>query len=103
MILPNVLAIGLVFGGVDAGEDAGPLLYNLPSIGLSLDDYWLRGYPNPGDSWALFTFGGVPPINFGVRITAADSSNRVPDAGSTFGLISVGLGLLAFASRGRRA
>lgn len=74
VVLPNVVGVGLSFGGVDfdatgAGSDAGPLLYNPPTIGSSSDDYWLRGFPNPGDPWGLYTFGGNPPINFGVRLT----------------------------------
>jgi hypothetical protein len=61
--LPDTLAVGLSFGGVDfipGGNDAGPLLYDPPSTGSSFDDYWLRGFPNPGDPWGLFTFDGDP-------------------------------------------
>jgi hypothetical protein len=76
--LPDTLAVGLSFGGVDfipGGNDAGPLLYDPPSTGSSFDDYWLRGYPNPGDPWSLFTFAGAPPVNLGIRITAGTDSD----------------------------
>jgi hypothetical protein len=75
-ILPDVLGIGLAFGGVDfdptsAGSDAGLLLYHPPAVGSSFDDFWLRGFPNPGDDWGLYTFGGNPPINIGALISTA--------------------------------
>jgi hypothetical protein len=75
VVLPTIIGVGFLFTGVEfdptgAGANAGPLLYDPPTIGTSLDDYWLRGYPNPADDWSLFTFGGSPPANFGIRITA---------------------------------
>jgi hypothetical protein len=78
--LPANLGIGLTFGGVDfdptgAGSDAGPLLYHPPGLGTSLDDYWLKGFPNPGDDWGLFTFGGNPAINIGVQICVVPESS----------------------------
>lgn len=89
IVLPNVVAIGLAFAGVDfdptgAGSDAGPLLFHPPVVGSSLDDFWLRGFPNPGDPWGLYTFGGNPPINLGARI------NAVPEPAS-IALILIGL------------
>ncbi|MBX3743970.1 MAG: hypothetical protein KF833_01545 [Verrucomicrobiae bacterium] len=106
IILPDYLGVGFSFGGVDfdptgAGSDGGPLLFDPIGEGSSFEDYWLRGYPNPGDPWALFTFGGEPPVNLGIQISARSSG--VPDAGSTLGLTGLAaLGLLAVARRGRR-
>jgi hypothetical protein len=69
VVLPDVVGVGLSFGGVDfdptgAGSDAGPLLFDPPSAGSSLDDYWLRGFPSP-ETLGLYTFGGNPSINRG--------------------------------------
>ncbi|MBX3747961.1 MAG: thrombospondin type 3 repeat-containing protein [Verrucomicrobiae bacterium] len=76
VVLPDVLAVSVAFGGLSVAEgDAGPILYDPPTTGTSFADYWLRGYPNPGDDWALFTFDGEPNINFGIEIRAtADPS-----------------------------
>jgi len=87
--LPGIVGVGLVFGGVDfdpsgAGSDAGPLLYHPPGTGDSLDDYWLKGYPNPGDDWSLNTFGGSPPINLGVQLAV------VPEPGTWVAMLSLG-------------
>lgn len=94
VLLPDDLAIGLAFGGVEfdptgAGADAGPLIYDPPTVGSSFDDYWLRGFPTPADDWALFTFGGSPRINFGARIETVDG--RIPEPGS-LALVLLGLG-----------
>ncbi|MGD9602287.1 MAG: PEP-CTERM sorting domain-containing protein [Gammaproteobacteria bacterium] len=94
ILLPDYLAIGLAFGGVDfdptgGGSDAGPLLFHPPAVGSSFDDYWLRGFPTAADDWALFTFGGTPPINFGARIETVDG--RIPEPGS-LALVLLGLG-----------
>jgi hypothetical protein len=80
-ILPETLAVGFAFGGVDfdssgAGSDAGPLLYDSPSQGASFEDAWLRGHPAPADPFGLFTLKGNPPINLGIQIQV-----RVPDSG----------------------
>ena len=96
-ILPDALGIGLAFSGVDfdptgAGSDAGPLLFDPPATGSSFDDYWLRGFPNPGDPWGLYTFGGNPPVNLGLQITASPGTS-VPETGPGIGLM-----LAAFAS-----
>jgi hypothetical protein len=94
VVLPDYVGIGLSFAGVafnpaGPGGDAGPLLYNPPSVGSSLDDYWLRGFPNPGDPWGLYTFGGNPPINIGAII----NTSRVPEPSTLalLGLATVGL------------
>jgi hypothetical protein len=84
----------MAFGGVDfnptgPGSDAGALLFDPPAAGSSFDDYWLRGFPNPGDPWSTFTFGGNPPINLGVKITTVQS---VPEPATLF-LLATGVGL----------
>ena len=90
--LAGNIGVGLVFGGVDfdptgAGSDAGPLLYHPPGTGSSLDDYWLRGSPNAGDPWGLFTFGGNPPVNLGVQLAVA---TVIPEPGTWIAMISLG-------------
>jgi hypothetical protein len=102
ILLPDVVGIGLAFFGVEfdptgAAADAGPLLYDPPTVGSSLDDFWLRGFPNPGDPWGLFTFTGNPPINLGAQITTLDA---VPEP-ATFGLLAAGLAVMA--ARRRRS
>jgi len=79
VLISGFIGVGLVFGGVDfdpLGNDAGPLLFHPPTSGDSDDDYWLRGFPNSGDPWGLYTFGGNPPINLGVQLAV------VPEPGT---------------------
>ncbi len=76
ILLPEVVAVGLAFGGVDfdaseGGNDAGPLIYDPPTIGSSYSDFWIRGVPNPEDPWALYTFDEDPNANFGLEISVA--------------------------------
>ena len=94
-VLPNVLAVGFKFSGINAPADAGPLLFNPPSPGSSFYDFWLRGYPNAGDPWGLFMINnGDPPVNLGIQITAT----TVPEGGAWVtwcGLVTMAsLGLL---------
>lgn len=74
--LPDVLAVGLAFQGVDfdpseGGTDAGPLIYDPPTTGSSFSDYWLRGYPAPDDPWALYSFDQDPNANLGIEISVS--------------------------------
>jgi hypothetical protein len=85
ILLPEHVGIGYSFGGVDfdpdlIGSDAGPLLYEEPTVGAPpfLDDYWLRGYPDPADDWGLFTLDGDPPVFLGMTIT----TGIIPEPGT---------------------
>ena len=49
----------------EAGDQAGLLFYNPPSIGKSFADYWKK----TADGWHLFSFTGFK-ANFGARVIA---------------------------------
>jgi hypothetical protein len=76
VLLPDYIGIGLIFEGIGGivgvpnTEDAGPRLFDPPDIGSSFDDYWLLGFPDSTDDWALFQLANEIPANFGARITA---------------------------------
>lgn len=66
--LPDYIGVGLVFNGINfPSESAGPLLFNPIELGSSFDDYWVKDYAGDPD-WALYTFGGDPAVNFGIRV-----------------------------------
>jgi hypothetical protein len=93
VVLPDIVAIGLVFAGIDfdptgLGSDAGPVLYDPPNPGSSFGDFWMRGVPNPGDPWGLHFFDNDPRVNFGAEINAV--SERVPEP-TVLALLAVGL------------
>lgn len=104
VVLPDTVAIGLQFHGVDfdpvgPGSDAGPVLFDPPVLGSSFDDFWLRGFPAPDSPWALYTFDGVPPANFGIEIALAEDSDgdgisdvvdAVPDSRGVGGNVTIG-------------
>lgn len=86
VLISGFVGVGLSFGGVDfdptgPGSDAGPLLFHPPNPGNSDDDYWLRGVPDPGDPWGLYTFDGNPPINLAVQLAV------VPEPGTWVAMI----------------
>jgi hypothetical protein len=84
----------VVLNGVDAGEQAGLMLYNPPTVGSSFDDFW----QNASGTWNTFLVdGGATPANFAARITA------VPEP-STITLGAVGtLALLGYLRLKRRS
>lgn len=80
IVLPDVIAVGLAFQGIDPTQtpgnpDAGPLIYDPPTTGSSFGDYWLRGVPNPTDPWALYSFNGEPNANLGIEISVSPDSD----------------------------
>lgn len=102
ILLPGTVAVSLQFRGWDLGDpdtDAGPLLADPPTVGSSLDDYWLTGFP-PGEPWGLRTSGVDFPLNFAMSLTTASAIPESPSLGLLgLGLVGLGLGL----SRRRRA
>jgi hypothetical protein len=86
--VPNTFTWTVVFRGVESTENVGLRLFNPPTTGASLDDYWFK---NADSTWStLLIDGGVTPANFAARITA------VPEP-STIALALLGaIGLLGF-------
>jgi hypothetical protein len=83
----------VVFNGIEAGESAGLLLYNPPTVGSSFDDFWQK---NANGTWSTFLVdAGATPANFAARITA------VPEPG-TYALAVVGGLILAGYRRMKR-
>ena len=83
--LPDTVAIGLIFGGIDyPSEAAGPALYD-PVVppGFSYDDYFVRGYNGISD-WALYVLDGNVPANFGVSIGNVYNNLQSPLPGNLF-------------------
>lgn len=73
ILVPDTFTWTVLFGGIDAGESAGLLVYNPVTIGFSYNDFWDRS--GPGNTWQTklgIGFGA----NFGANITA------VPEAGT---------------------
>ena len=92
--VPNTFTWTVKFGGVDLGEQVGLMLANPPTLGTSVDDFWVR---NSDGSWATFLVdNGASPGNFSARITA------VPEPGMMVLALLGGLALIGFRS-GRRA
>jgi hypothetical protein len=92
--VPSTFTWSVVFKGIDAGEQSGLLLADPPTIGSSLDDFWIK---NTDGSWSTFLIdGGTTPANFVARITA------VPEP-STYALAVLGGLALAYAGYRRRA
>ena len=71
--LPDTFTWTVLFGGIDAGESAGLLVYNPVTIGFSYNDFWDRSGPN--NTWQTKLGAGFN-ANFGAKITA------VPEAGT---------------------
>lgn len=87
--LPDTIAVGLDIAGADvaAGEIVGPHLYDPPTIGASIGDYWwLQGSPLAFGLTVLGTdAAGLPDpaANLGIRII-------VPEASTVWGLGGLG-------------
>jgi hypothetical protein len=103
--LPDLIAVELQFGGLEAGEVYSILLFDPQVVGSSLHDFWMLGFPVAGQPWALYLLGGIPgfdtdraggpgngdPVNFGIRITAVDVSEPATLAAFGFGVAVFGL------------
>jgi hypothetical protein len=93
--VPNTFTWTVVFKGVDAGEQVGLRLFNPPTVGASLDDYWFK---NPDSTWSTLVIdGGATPGNFSARITA------VPEPSTLALALLGGLSVLSFRRYSRRS
>jgi hypothetical protein len=93
VMLPNRFTWTVTFGGIEGSEQVGLLLYNPPSVGSSLDDYWEK----VGSTWTLKNYNsssGGPIANFGAQIVA------IPEP-STLALGLIGAAVLGFLARRR--
>ncbi len=90
--VPSTFTWAVKFGGIDIGEQAGLLLANPPTVGASIDDFWVR---SSDGSWSTFLVdAGATPANFSARI------NAVPEPGTFLLAMLGGLALLGY-RRGR--
>mgnify|MGYP001575269348 CR=1 FL=1 len=88
----NTFTWSVAFNGIALGEQAGLLQFDPPTIGNSLDDFWVK---NTDGSWATFLVdNGATPGNFNARVTA------VPEPG-TFAF-AISMILAWFGYRGYR-
>lgn len=62
----------VLFGGIDAGDTAGLLLFDPPTVGSSFDDFW----ENSGGVWGTRTITGVA-ASFGAQVIAVPEPNTV--------------------------
>ncbi|MBI4662662.1 MAG: hypothetical protein HY735_27935 [Verrucomicrobia bacterium] len=86
----NTFTWAVAFSGVDLGEEAGLLLFSPPTIGASIDDFWVK---DSAGNWSTFLIdAGATPANFAARVTA------VPEP-STYAL-AVSMVLAWFGYRG---
>ena len=92
--VPNSFTWTVTFSNLAGGDDAGLLIYNPPSTGSSLNDFWQK---DGGGAWSLMQVnGGLTPANFAARVTA------VPEPG-VFALGVLGALVCCFLKRNRRA
>src|SRR6266508_1554895 len=90
LAVPDSFTWTVQFSGPGA-KNTGLLLYNPPTVGTSLNDFW----QNNGGAWSLAQInGGATFANFAARVTA------VPEPG-TIAVGAVGLLLLGYRLRRR--
>lgn len=90
--VPDSFTWTVEFGGLAGGDQAGLLIYDPPTVGSSLNDFWV----NNGGTWSINQLnGGATPANFGARVVA------VPEPG-VIGLALLGGGLLLAVRNARR-
>lgn len=76
--LSGIIGVGLVFNGIEIGsEEAGPALYDPPTVpGSSFDDYWSRYYYGTPD-WEILSIPGIP-VNFGLNLAGLYDNTASP-------------------------
>ena len=85
--VPNKLTWTVFFGGLSGSDSAGLPIYETPTSGTSLDDFW----QNSGGTWTLFRFpGGSPKGNFAAQVTA------IPEASTVYLALAGGVLLFGF-------
>lgn len=90
---PTTFTWSILFGGVEAGENAGLVLNDTPTVGSSIYDFWQKSV---GGSWGTVSIdSGATPANFAARVTA------VPEP-TTVALLVSGLALVGAAKLRRR-
>jgi hypothetical protein len=66
IVLPNRVTLAVQFSGIDGGESAGVMIFDPPTIGYSLQDYWEYDAIN---DWHVKTNANVN-FNFGMSVQA---------------------------------
>jgi hypothetical protein len=94
VIVPNSFTWTVTFSNLAVGNDAGLLIYNPPTIGSSLNDFWQK---DGAGAWSLMQVNtGLTPANFAARVTA------VPEPG-VFTLAMLGAIIGGAIKRSRRS
>jgi hypothetical protein len=81
----------ILFGGIEAGENVGVLLYNPPTVGSSFDDFW----ENSTGGWGTKTLPGTV-ANFGAQVLA------VPEPSTMTLMLLGGISAIGLAIRRRK-
>jgi hypothetical protein len=90
IVLPNRITLAIEFSGIGVGESAGVMIFDPPTTGYSLDDYWEY---NGVDDWHVKT-------NEFVTFNFASSVQAVPEP--SFWALTVVGGLCGFFLMRRR-
>jgi hypothetical protein len=96
--VPDDFTWTVQFGGMagKAGDEAGLIFVDPPTVGSSADDIWMR----KNDVWQLYTWQGNPIANFKVRIIGADPSYVTIRTASNKAIVEwVGLSILQISDK----